>query len=228
MRVKIFPWLGQEFVSLSWEGGGNGTVEEETRELLTGFAGRLSSLGLSLDDVVRTRMFARDMDAWLKGNEERRRMLDGKARSVSSSHIWTGRLTAKGRIALDLLAMAPPKDGKAKIMREYDPPVFPLRWMKYGGLLFLSGVTDMTHPTFDGQFPTIIERITGSLADGGATWNDVKRASFLLHHEELLSMLRERFSAAVKTPIPSMDYSFVGTRQGKRLEVEITAKLSTG
>jgi hypothetical protein len=38
-------------------------------------------------------------------------------------------------------------------MKEYDPPVFPLRWMKYGGLLFLSGVTDMTHPTFEEQFP---------------------------------------------------------------------------
>jgi enamine deaminase RidA (YjgF/YER057c/UK114 family) len=227
MRVKIFPWLGQEFVSLSWEGRGNGTVEEETRELLNGFAGQLRALGLGLDDVVRTRMFARDMDAWLKGNEERRRLLDGKARSVSSSHIWTGRLTAKGRIALDLLAMIPPKDGKAKIMKEYDPPVFPLRWMKYGGFLFLSGVTDMTHPTFDEQFPTIIERITGSLADGGATWNDVKRASLLLHHDESLAMLRERFGSAVKTSIPSVDYSFVGTRQGKRLEIEITAKLST-
>ncbi len=227
MRVKIFPWLGQEFVSLSWEGSGNGTVEEETRELLTGFAGQLRGLGLGLDDVVRTRMFARDMDAWLKGNEERRRLLDGKARSASSSHIWTGRLTARGRIALDLLAMVPPKDGKAKIMKEYDPPVFPLRWMKYGRLLFLSGVTDMTHSTFDEQFPTIIERITGSLADGGATWNDVKRASLLLHHDESLAMLRERFSSAVKMSIPSVDYSFVGTRQGKRLEVEITAKLST-
>jgi len=227
MRLKIFPWLGQEFVSLSWEGSGNGTVEEETRELMTSFADHLTKLGLSLDDVVRTRMFARDMDAWLAGNEERRRMLDGKARSVSSSHIWTGRLSAKGRIAIDLFAMVSPKDGKPKIMKEYDPPVFPLRWMKYGGLLFLSGVTDMTHLTFEEQFPTIIERITGSLADGGATWNDVKRASFLLHHEESLATLRERFSAAVKTPIPSMDYSFVGTRQGKRLEVEITAALTS-
>ncbi len=227
MRLKIYPWLGQEFVSLSWEGSGNGTVEDETRALMTAFAEQLRPLGLSLADVVRTRMFARDMDAWLKGNEERRRMLDGKARSVSSSHIWTGRLTAKGRIAIDLLAMRPPQDGKAKIMKEYDPPAFPLRWMKYGGLLFLSGVTDMTHPTFDEQFPAIIERITGSLADGGATWNDVKRASFLLHYEESLAMLRERFSAAVKALIPKMDYSFVGTRQGKRLEVEITAQVPT-
>jgi hypothetical protein len=105
MRLKIFPWLEQEFVSLSWEGSGNGTVEDETRELMKNFADHLSKLGLSLDDVVRTRMFARDMDAWIRGNEERRRMLDGKARSVSSSHLWTGRLSAIWRIAIDLLAM---------------------------------------------------------------------------------------------------------------------------
>lgn len=225
MRLKIFPWLGQEFVSLSWEGSGKGTVEDETRELMMAFGEHLRPHGLTFDDVVRTRMFARDMDAWLKGNEERRRILDGKARSVSSSHIWTGRLPAQTRISIDLLAMRPPKNGAPKILKEYDPPVFPVRWMKYGGLLFLSGVTDMTHPTFDEQFPTIIQRITDSLADGGAAWSQVKRASFLLHHDESLPVLRERFAAAVKASIADMDYSFVGTRQGKRLEVEITAQL---
>jgi hypothetical protein len=30
---------------------------------------------------------------------------------------------------------------------------------------------------------------------------------------------------AVSVVIPSVDYSFVGTRQGKRLEVELTAKV---
>lgn len=173
MRVKIFPWLRQEFVSLSWEGTGN-------------------------------------------------------ARSVSSSHIWTGRLGAKARISIDLLAMRPPADGAPKIMKEYDPPAFPLRSMTLGDILFLSGVTDMTHATFDEQFPVIIQRITDSLTDGGASWQDVKKVSFLLHHEESLAMLRQRFSTAVSANIPDMDYSFVGTRQGKRIEVEVTAKIVGG
>jgi enamine deaminase RidA (YjgF/YER057c/UK114 family) len=227
MRLKIFPWLRQDFVSLSWEGSGNGTVEAETRALMMSFTDHLRPLGLSLDDVVRTRMFARDMDAWLAGNQERRRILDGKARSVSSSHIWTGRLGAKARIAIDLLAMYPPADGKPKIMKEYDPPAFPLRRLTLGGILFLSGVTDMTHPTFDEQLPVIVQRITDTLADGGATWNDVKRASFLLHHEESLDVLRARFRAAVSANIPELEYSFVGSRQGKRLEIEVTAKVGS-
>ena len=223
MRVKIFPWLGQEFVSLAWEGSGEGSVEDETRGLFTLFAEHLGELGLRVDDVVRTRMFTRDMDAWLAGNQERRRILTGRARSASSSHIWTGRLGHKARLSIDLLAMYPPATGADKIFKEYDPPVFPLRSMTIGGIVFLSGVTDMTHATFDEQFPVIIQRLTDNLRNAGVSWQGVKRASFLLHHEESLAALRSRWKEAVSVVIPSVDYSFVGARQGKRLEVELTA-----
>jgi hypothetical protein len=224
MRLNIFPWLGQQFVSLSWEGAGDGSIEDETRGLLMLFAEHLHALGLSLDDVVRTRMFTRDMDVWVASNQERRRILNGKARSVSSSHIWPERLGTKARVSIDLLAMYPPAAGADKVMQEYDPPTVVLRRLTLGGVLFLSGVTDMTHATFDGQFPVIIQRLTDTLRDGGAAWQDVKKASFQLHHEESLDMLRARFREAVSADIPELDYSFVGSRQGKRLEIEITAK----
>jgi hypothetical protein len=224
MRLKIFPWLGQQFVSLSWEGSGAGSIEDETRGLLMLFAEHLRTLGLSLDNVVRTTMFTRDMDVWVASNQERRKILTGNARSVSSSHIWPGRLGTKARVSIDLLAMHPPATGADKIKLEYDPPTVVLRRLTLGGILFLSGVTDMTHATFDAQFPVIIQRITDTLAGGGASWQDVRKASFMLHHEESLDMLRARFRAAVATDIAEMDYSFVGSRQGKRLEIEITAK----
>ena len=118
-----------------------------------------------------------------------------------------------------------PKDGSQKELQEYDPPTIVLRRMNWGGLLFLSGVTDMTHTTFDEQFPVIIKRLTDTLANGRGSWEKVQRASFFLHHEESLDYLRKRFSEAVRVKIPSMDYTFVGTRQGKRLEIELTAKL---
>ncbi len=143
MRLKIFPWLGQEFISLSWEGNGEGTVEDETRAVFMGFAKRLSQFDLTLDHIVRTRMFARDMDGWYAANQERARILSGKARSVSSSHIWPDRLGPQTRIAVDLIAMFPPAAGGEKILKEYDPPTIVLRRMNWGGLLFLSGVTDM-------------------------------------------------------------------------------------
>ena len=226
MRLKIFSWLEREFVSLSWEGSGRGTVEEETREIFSLFADRLRGLGLTLDHAARTRMWVRDMACWHAGVHERARILSGPARSVSSSHVRPERLGTKARVVVDLLAMFPPKGGGAKVFKEYEPQTIVLRWLNWGGILFLSGVTDMTHATFDEQFPVIIRRLTDSLADGGATWKDVVRASCFLHRDESLDMLRARFRQAVTARIPSLDYTFVDTRQGKRLEIELTAEFA--
>ena len=224
MRLKIFPWLGREFVSLSWEGSGRGTVEEETRELFSLFEDRLHKLGLTLDHTARTRMWVRDMECWQAGVHERVRILSGPARSVSSSHVRPERLGAEARVAVDLLAMFPPRGSDAKVFKEYEPQTIVLRWLNWCGILFLSGVTDMTHATFDEQFPVIIQRLTDTLADGGASWKDVARASYFLHRDESLDGLRDRFREAVTARIPSLDYTFVDTRQGKRLEIELTAK----
>jgi enamine deaminase RidA (YjgF/YER057c/UK114 family) len=225
MRLKIFPWLGQEFVSLSWEGTGSGSVEEETRELFARFADRLGGLGLTLDHTVRTRMWVRDMACWEAGVHERVRVLRGAARSVSSSHVRPERLPGSARLAVDLLAMRPPADGGAKVMKEYEPQTIVLRWLKWGGRLFLSGVTDMTTSTLDQQFPIIIKRLTDSLADGGGSWKDMARMSCFLHRDESLPQLRERFHSAVDARIPVVDYTFVDSRQGKRLEIELTARI---
>jgi enamine deaminase RidA (YjgF/YER057c/UK114 family) len=225
MRLKIFPWLGQEFVHVSAEGNGEGSVEDETQEVFARFARKLAPLGLTLDHTVRSRMFVRDMDAWTAGVHERVRILKGLARSVSSSHVWPERLIGKARISVDMLAMFPPKNGSSKEFQEYEPSTIVLRRMNWGGLLFLSGVTDMTHTTFDEQFPVIIKRLTDTLANGRGAWEKVQHASFFLHHEEKLGHLKACFREAVPVRIPSTDYTFVGTRQGKRLEVELTAKL---
>lgn len=226
MRLKTFPWLGQEFVHLSWEGNGEGTVEDETQELFGRFAKWLGEFGLTLDHTVRTRMWVRDMETWHAGVHERVRILKGPARSVSSSHVRPDRLGGKARISVDLLAMFPPADGSSKVFREYEPQTIVLRRMNWGGLLFLSGVTDMTTATFDTQFPIIIKRLTDTLADGGGSWDKVQRASHFLHHEEKLDHLRASFAKAVSAKIPSVDYTLVDTRQGKRLEIELTAKLN--
>ena len=52
------------------------------------------------------------------------------------------------------------------------------------------------------------------------------RASFFLHHEEKLAYLRDCFAKAITARFPSLAYTFVGTRQGKRLEIELTARLA--
>jgi len=226
MRLKMFPWLGQEFVSLSWDGNGEGTVDDEVRELFGRFADWLPRFGLTLDHTVRTRQFCRDQDIWAQASAARGRILTGAARSVSSSHVRPARLPGKARVTADLLAMVPPGNGERKLLKEYDPQTVALRHMTWGGIVFLSGVTDMTHVTLDEQFPVIIERLTGSLADAKVSWDKVERASFFLHQDETMKDLRERFARSVNARIPSMEYTFVDSRQGKRLEIELTAKLA--
>ena len=121
MRFKVFRWLGEEFVSLSWEGNGEGTIADEMRELFGRFGDWLGRFELTLDNTVRTRMFVRDIDTWHVAAAERAKCLTGRARSTSSSHVRPERLGAKPRFSIDLLAMYAPQTGEQKILREYEP-----------------------------------------------------------------------------------------------------------
>ncbi len=184
MRLQVFRWLGEEFVSLSWEGNGEGTIADEMRELFARFGDWLGRFGLTLDNTVRTRMFVRDIDTWHVAAAERAKCLMGGARSTSSSHVRPERLGPKLRFSIDLLAMHAPKTGERKILREYEPQTVVLRRMTWGKLVFCSGVTDMTTPTLDEQYPIIIGRLTDTLRDAGVRWEQVQRASFFLHRDE--------------------------------------------
>ena len=135
MRLQVFRWLGEEFVSLSWEGNGEGTIADEMRELFARFGDWLGRFGLTLDNTVRTRMFVRDIDTWHVAAAERAKCLMGGARSTSSSHVRPERLGPKLRFSIDLLAMHAPKTGERKILREYEPQTVVLRRMTWGKLV---------------------------------------------------------------------------------------------
>ena len=222
----MFRWLGEEFVSLSWEGSGDGTIADEMRELFERFSDWLERFGLSLDNTVRTRMFVRDIDTWHIAAAERAKCLTGRARSTSSSHVRPERLSAKPRFSIDLLAMHAPKTNERKILREYEPQTVVLRRLTWGKLVFCSGVTDMTTPTLDEQYPIIIGRLTDTLHDARVSWERVQRASFFLHRDESIPDLRARLARTVDLGRAEQDFTFVDTRQGKRLEIELTAKLA--
>jgi hypothetical protein len=150
----------------------------------------------------------------------------GRARSTSSSHVRPERLGAKPRFSIDLLAMHAPNTGEQKILREYEPQTVVLRRMTWGKLVFCSGVTDMTTPTLDEQYPIIIGRLTDTLRDAGVSWEQVQRASFFLHRDESIPELRYRLASTVDLRRAEQDFTFVDTRQGKRLEIELTATLT--
>ena len=226
MTKKIFSWLGKEFVELSAEAKPGATAAAEAREIFLMFERELGAAGLSLDHTVRSRLWGRDRQSRDLGSGERVRALAGKARSASSSYIAPERFDSGARVALDLLAMRPAHSGAKKILKEYDPPITPLRYLVYDSVVVLSGVTTVL-PTLEAQMANILPRIAGSLADAGASWERVVKMSFYLHRSQKIETFKDLFRKSVPVDIPGMEYAFVDgySAEGKLVEIETTAKI---
>jgi hypothetical protein len=94
MRTTLYRWLGREFVAISAEARPGMPADQALGVLLDRCAAELARWGLSLDNVVRTRLWGRGREARDLASRERVRVLSGKARSASSSFIapawrWT-------------------------------------------------------------------------------------------------------------------------------------------
>jgi enamine deaminase RidA (YjgF/YER057c/UK114 family) len=225
MRKRVFHWLGREFVSLSGEGK-PAKAAEEARELFRRFDEELKGLGLSLDHTIRTRLWGRDRQSRDQGSTERVKILSGKARSASSSFISPIHFDSDANVAIDLWAMRPSRADVQKYLKEYEPPITPLRYLIYDSVLVLSGVTAVL-PTLEDQMTDILPRIEGSLRDAGSSWERAVKASFLLHRSQSFAALKELFQKKVKAKIPQMDYFHVDgySSEGKLIEIEVTATL---
>ena len=224
MRKKVFNWLEREFVSLSGEGKPALSAAEQARELFQRFDAELRGLGLSLDNTVRTRLWGRDRESRDHGSTERVKILSGKARSASSSFISPVYFDSDARVAVELLAMKPSRSNAQKLLKEYEPPITPLRYLTYDSVVVLSGVTAVL-PTLKDQMANILPRIEGSLKDAGTSWERAVKASFLLHRSQTFETLSELFQQQVKAKIPHMEYFHVDgySSEGKLIEIEITA-----
>ena len=222
MRMKSFEWLGRECVAVSCEGAAGAAGDKGVDGILDRIAEGIGRLGLSLDDTVRTRLWARDRESRNLGSQARSRRMSGKARSASSSYIAPARLDSDASVALDFLAMR--SDGEKKLV-EYEPPIVPLRYLDLEGRVFLSGVTSTTG-NLPQQVSEICGLIGGSLEHAGTSWEQVVRVSFFLHHEEDPSALKQAFHEAAKVPAEYTECSFVEgySAVGKLIEIEVTAQ----
>ncbi len=226
MQKKIFQWLGREFVALSCEGKAGSTATQEAREIFRFFDQELRGIGLSLENTVRTRLWGRDRESRTLGSDERVKILSGKARSASSSYISPSHFDSNARVALDLLAMKPSRPGLEKTLKEYEPPIVPLRYLIYDSVVFLSGVTAVL-PALPDQLADILPRIAASLTDAGSSWDKAVKVSFFLHRSQKLEILKELFQRTVKANIPRTEYLFVDgySAEGKLVEIEVTAAI---
>lgn len=205
------------------EGVGGSDATEATRRILTTFSTGLAPFGLTLDDAVRTRLWARDRESRDLGSAERRRILSGQARAASSSYIAPDHFASGGPVALELLALKPPP-ASPKVCREFEPPRVPVRYVIYGAVVFLSGVTAVL-PTLTEQVEAIVRSITDSLREAGSAWNKVAEAGFYLRRRESVERLRACFGDLVQADIPLREYVTVDgySTEGKLIEIEVTA-----
>jgi enamine deaminase RidA (YjgF/YER057c/UK114 family) len=226
MRKKTFQWLGREFVMLSGEGRPAASAADEARDIFQRLDHELKDLGLSLANTARTRLWGRDRQSRDQGSSERVRILSGRARSASSSFIAPVHFDSDAHVAIDLLAMRPSSPTLEKQLKEYNPPITPLRYLAYDSVVFLSGVTAVL-PTLEDQMADILPRIEGSLKDAGSSWDEAVKASFLLHRSQTFESLKELFQRQVKAKIPHMEYFHVDgySSEGKLIEIEVTATL---
>lgn len=227
MRLTVTPHTAGELISISAEAQPGLAADRAAGELLARFDRQLRELGLSLDNTVRTRLWGRDREARDLGSRERVKVLSGKARSASSSFIAPEHFDSAAVVAIDLVALRPLDGATEKLLREYEPPIVPLRYLVYGGKAFLSGVTS-EHGTLDEQLENILPRIGGSLEAAGTSWGKAELMSCFLHRSQGLSSLRTALDSQLGKDLPDrVEFSFVDgySAPGKLIEIEVTASV---
>lgn len=195
------------------------------RELLDRYSRELALLGLSLDDTVRTRLWARTSEDRVAASAERRSLLSGKARSSSSSYISRSHFHTNACVALDLLALEPSRRGSEKVVVEYDPPIAPPVYVGYNGMIFLSGVC-LDEPTLEDAVSKTIAEIGMDLQRAGISWEHVVRIGNYVTRKHGLAHMDQLLNEAVPMDALRADYVSVDghAKADSHVEIEVTAR----
>jgi enamine deaminase RidA (YjgF/YER057c/UK114 family) len=227
MRLTGYPWLNREFVRVWGMGEASLAAPEATRALLGQFAAALAPWGLSLDNAVRTRLFARDRASRDGGSLARREVFAGRARSASSGLVAPGVLDGDASVALEVILLRPQHAAAAKNLVEYDPPRTPLRYLTYDGLLFTSGETQPGASLAE-QVAANLAVHAESLAGAGLSWGNVALISCFLHRGQSVATLRRALAQAAPLADVPLEWELVEgfAGEGRLVEVEVTARLT--
>lgn len=224
MLAKTIVWLDREFIELSCEGDGRGTAEQEAQAVFRRMTEALARAGLTLDHVIRTRLWGRDRASRDAGSKVRFATLSGGARAASSSYIAPECFARpEARVALDLVALKT-TPGPRKITHENDPPRMPVRFLTVGSLVVLSGMTNQ-QATLEAQLADILPRVGKALTDGGSGWSKVALMSCYLHRSQSPEALKSGIAKWTTAWPARLEIGFVDgySAPGKLIEIETTA-----
>jgi len=157
------------FVSVASSSGGSEEAQSE-RAIRDGLA-LIEAEGFRTAHLVRSRLFAQDARLRRVASDVRVATLVGDLRSASSSYIDPRRLPADAIMSIELLALrAAP--AATKTSREYEPAIAPPMFVALDGMIYLSGVTDVS-ANFQTQVANIGASIGKNLSAAGASAADV-------------------------------------------------------
>ena len=227
MRKRLFNWQGQRFVYLALEGKEGEPLDQQSKALFARAATELHAFGFSLDqNVVRTRVFGRTREARNAVSETRARTFTGSARAATSSFIAPAHFESGADVALDLFAMSPPGGGAVRHVVEHQPQQTFIRYLTWGPMVFLAGMTCEEHPTLKQQYEDILPRAGKLLQEAGCDWRNVVGISFFLHKEQDPDAMLAGVAKTVPVPLDAAEIEFVEgySKPNKLLEIEITAR----
>jgi enamine deaminase RidA (YjgF/YER057c/UK114 family) len=228
MRKRVFNWQSQGFVYLGLEGQPGCPLDQQAKGLFERAAIELRTLGLSIDkNVVRSRVFARTREARSVVSDIRGKTFTGKARAATSSFISPAHFSSDADVALDLYAMSPPQKGAARAVIEHTPRQSFIRYLSWGPMVFLAGMTCDEFPTLKQQYEDILPRAGALLKEAGCDWRNVVGISFFLHNEQDPDALLTGVAKTAPVSLDNAEVEFVEgySRPGKLIEIEITARL---
>jgi enamine deaminase RidA (YjgF/YER057c/UK114 family) len=122
--------------------------------------------------------------------------------------------------------MATPGDGSSRKVTEYDPPQPFIKYLAWGPMVFLAGMTCEDKPTLQEQYEDILPRAGALLKENGCDWKNVVKIAFCLHKDEDPEALLKGVGATVPVDLGNAEIELVEgySRPNKLVEIEITAK----
>jgi len=227
MQVRLFTWLGREFVEIVGEGQDGLAADLATEQLFRRFETELQSHGLSLEDTVRIRVWGRDKSERTLATAMRSKILTGQRKAASSSFISQQWFDSDAAAGLELLAMKPMNSGAERRPVEFEPPRNYLCYLRYDSVVYYSGYTSSAD-TLEDQVAEVLKTISGARAISGALTQDFKktgRLSVFLHRSQKLTVVKELLVKESWIDLANVDFQLVDGFAGEKylLEIEATA-----
>lgn len=226
MQVRELRSGGDDFLSIYGEGT-TGDAGQQLSGLIDRVEQELSAAGLSLEDAVFHRLWARTREEREAIGAVRERRFAGNRRTASSSFIAASRLSGTGAVALEVVARrgASGATGDRRLV-DFDPPRRYAHYMMSGHWLFLSGMAE-TGDSMEQRFARSMAEVDVALRKERMQWSNVLEATlFMERGKGTTDWLRDAFLAAAPVAIDRISAEYVDglASTDKHLEIEIIAR----